>query len=490
MTRSTKLGMALIGLFGLPFALFGLFALSQVIQLAVTGNSTGNSTVWLPLIFGIVFSSVGFGLIFLAIFGAKRAQRQNRLQVEHPAEPWLWREDWAQGRVKSRTKTNTIAGWVFAIFWNIVSLPLAFLSAPRIVQQRNPAGLIVMIFPVVGVFLLIRAIRQTIALYEFGNTCFEMSSVPGVIGRELKGQIHARFPHSPDHGIHLLLSCVHRVTTNAGKSSSTSERILWRDEANLSSSQLFPGPDGTTIPVAFRIPLDAQSTDNRNVRDEFVWMLEALADVPGVDYHDIFEVPIFRTEQTPAHEEAEKFAVSAPSQAQTRPDVMTVSINHNASGTEFYFPAARNKSFATLTSVFLAIFSAAAYFLLHHAPLIFPLAFGFFSLVLLHITLRLWLGTTRVVIGGGTMTVQSGWLGGGTTRQIAFSEIASISDRITAQQGGGSGTPYYDIELRLINGEKITLGRTLRDKQETEWLTEEMRRLAGLTPKSMTAKMS
>ena len=88
------------------------------------------------------------------------------------------------------------------------------------------------------------------------------------------------------------------------------------------------------------------------------------------------------------------------------------------------------------------------------------------------------------------MTVQSGWLGGGSTRQIAFSEIASITDRIAAQQGGGSGTPYYDIELRLIDGRKITLGRTLRNKQEAEWLTGEMRRQTGIVTKSMTAKMS
>jgi hypothetical protein len=490
MTRSTKFAMVLLSLFGLPFALFGLFALSQTFKIATGESTTANSSLALPLIFGVVFSGIGFGLIFLAFFGAKRAQRQNRLQVEHPAEPWLWREDWAQGRIKSQTKTNAIASWLFAIFWNIVSFPVAFLSGPQILKQKNPAGLIFMIFPAVGVYLLIRAIRQTIALYEFGNTWFEMSSVPGVIGRDLTGHIQARFPHSPDHGIHLRLSSVHRVTTNDGRSSSTYETILWRDEADLSSSQLYPGPAGTTIPVTFHIPLDAQSTDSRNVRDQFVWMLEALADVPGVDYHDIFEVPVFRTQQTPAQDEAGagKFTASAPAHPIAQPGVMTVSVTRNASGTEFYFPAARNKSFATVTTVFFVVFGAAAYFLLRHAPFIFPVVFGFMSLVLLYISLRMWLETTRVGIGSG-LTVQSGWLGGGSTRNFALSEVASISDRITAQQGGASGTPYYDIELRLTDGRKITLGHTLRNKQETEWIVEEMRRLAGIVPKSMAAKM-
>jgi hypothetical protein len=138
--------------------------------------------------------------------------------------------------------------------------------------------------------------------------------------------------------------------------------------------------------------------------------------------------------------------------------------------------------------VFLLIFGSVTFFLiLVHAPTLFPLVFGFFSLLLLYITVQMWLGTARVVIGGGGVTLQAGLLGGGKVQQIPLSEIASIYERITAQQGGGTGTPYYDIELTLRDGKKLTLGRTLRDRHETEWLLEEMRQLAGVRTKSMTA---
>jgi hypothetical protein len=76
--------------------------------------------------------------------------------------------------------------------------------------------------------------------------------------------------------------------------------------------------------------------------------------------------------------------------------------------------------------------------------------------------------------------VQSGLLGGGKAQQFPFAEISSISDKIRAQQGSSTGIPYYDIELALRDGKKITIGQTLRDKRETEWLVQEMRRLAGL----------
>jgi hypothetical protein len=488
LSSSGKLGTLVVCLFALPFAGFGLFALSQGIRLAIDG--TVGSQVWPPLIFGVVFSGVGFGLIYLTLWGSKLLQRQNRIQVEHPTEPWLWREDWAQGRANSKTRPGMIAGWVFAVFWNAVSMPIAFLVLPAAAKQKGPIVYLALIFPGIGIFLLISAIRKTIAYFEFGKTFFEMASVPGVVGRELKGVIQARFPHSPDHGVHLRLSCVHRVTSGSGNSQSTTERILWRDEADLSSAHLYPGPAGTAIPVSFPIPLDAQPTEKLNARDEFSWVLEALADVPGVNYHDIFEVPVFRTQQTPAQaqEEAEVFAQPQGTQAITRPDKLSVEVRQNTEGTEFYFPPARNKSFATSATMFLLIFGAVTYFLILHAPIIFGLVFGLFSLFLVYTTIQQWLGTTRVVIGS-VLTLQSGLLGGSQVRQVPLSDIAAIGDRIASQQGGSTGTPYYDIELALRDGKKLTLGRTLKSKQEAEWLVDEMRRLVSVRAKSATAGM-
>ena len=486
--QSGKLAVVLLCVFALPFAGFGLFAMSQAIRLLSEGS--GNPPFWYPLLFGLVFSSVGFGLMTLVIIGTKRYSQQQRLQVENPGKPWLWRPDWAQGRINSKTHADMIASWVFAIFWNMISAPIAWFVLPAALKQKGPAGYFVLIFPAAGVLLLTRAIRTTMASLEFGKTYFEMASVPGVIGRELKGSIQARFPHSPDHGVHLRLSCVHRMTTGSGNSQSTQESILWRDEIDLNSGQLCPGPAGTTIPVAFRIPIDAHPTETVNARDSYLWLLEALADVPGVNYHDAFDVPVFRTADTPSQPEPGAARFSSASPSATRPDHLTVEVLQTAEGCEFYFPPARNKSFAMSTTVFAAIFGSVTYFLAHfRAPFIFPMAFGLFSLLLVYITGQLWLGTTRVVIGP-SLKLRVGLLGGGRVQEIALADIASIGDKITAQQGGGSGTPYYDIEMTLRNGKKLTLGRSLANKREAEWLVSEMQRLAGLNRKTMSAGMA
>ena len=478
MDRTSKLGAVFICLFALPFAGFGLFAFATAVR--QMANGTGDSKLWVLLIFGLVFTGIGLGLMSAVIFGGRILKQQQRAQAEHPAEPWLWRQDWAQGRIKGSTKSGMIGAWIFAALWNLISAPvLIFLPQEA---AKKPIAYLGLIFPVAGVFLLIRAIRLTIAFLEFGTTWFEMSPVPGVIGGELRGTIQARFPHSPDHGVQLRLSCVHRTTTGSGDNQTTSERIVWRGESGLASGQLYPGPNGTSIPVNFRIPWDAQSTETRSSRDVILWQLEASADVPGVDYHDVFEVPVFRGAQTPAQPSPETAVANA---FVARPENLTVEISQTAQGVEFYFPPARNKGFATGTSVFLLIFGAVTYFLMgSRAPVIFPLAFGFFALLLLYIAVQMWLGTTRAGIGGNELLVQDGFLGGGKVRRFALSEIASITSAIKSQQGGGTGTHYYDIELTLRSGKKVTLGRTIRNQQEVDWLMEEMRRLSGLKAKA------
>lgn len=481
MDRNTKLGGLFLGLFALPFVGFGLFAFASAVRQMTKG--TGDSKLWMLMIFGLVFAGIGLGLLLAVIFGGRILQQQQRAQAEHPAEPWLWRKDWAQGRIKGGTQSGMIGAWIFAVLWNLISAPvLIFLPQAA---AKGPIAYVGLIFPVAGGFLLVRAIRLTMAYLEFGTTWFEMSPVPGVIGGELRGTIQARFPHSPDHGVQLRLSCVHRTTTGSGDHQNTSERIVWRGEGSLVAGQLYPGPNGTSIPVSFRIPWDAQSTETQNSRDVILWQLEAMADVPGVDYHDVFEVPVFRTARTPAHPSQETAVTNAFA---ARPANLTVEINQSAQGVEFYFPAARNKGFASGTTLFALIFGTVTYFLMgSRAPVIFPVAFGFFTLLLLYIVAQMWLGTTRVGIGGSEILVQDGFLGAGKIRHFAFAEIVAITSAIKSQQGGATGTPYYDIELTLRGGKKVTLGRTIRNQQEVDWLLEEMRRLSGLKAKAAGA---
>jgi hypothetical protein len=60
---------------------------------------------------------------------------------------------------------------------------------------------------------------------------------------------------------------------------------------------------------------------------------------------------------------------------------------------------------------------------------------------------------------------RSGLFDAGKFREIDSSQIAAVESVIRSQQGGATGTPYYDIQLIQADGKKITVGQTLRDKK-------------------------
>ena len=464
----------------MPFCGFGLFALLSGSRAAILG---GSKQSWALAMAGLVFTIVGGGLLTAAIWGSQKLKKAEIAQGEHPGQPWLWREDWSHGRATSKTQSSMLSAWVMATLWMLVSSPILFVI-PKEQFQREPKTFIALLFPVAGIFLVSWAVRETMRWLEFGNTYFDMPIVPLVVGREVRGTIQARFSNTPERGVQLKLSCIHRTVTGSGKNQSVQEKIVWRDEKTVPSAELCAGPIGTSIPVAFAIPADAEPTNHTNPRALILWVLEADADVPGVDYKDIFEVPVFRTKDTPTLPQSQEWG-----KAPTAPAYATIVVRPSADGgTEFYFPPARNKGFAAGTTVFTLVWSGViAAMIALHAPFFFPLVFGLFDALLIFITLDLWVGTSTVVIGRGAVRVRAGLLGMGSTQEISCAQIAKIQAAITAQQGGATGTPYYDIQLVQADGKKITLGKTIREKQEADWLVSEMTKLAGGKPKAMSA---
>jgi hypothetical protein len=473
--QSPKLAVFLACFFALPFCGFGWFAMKTGLHQLSRGATQPE---WIMSIFGLIFFGCGTGLIAVALFSIPRIKRQNRVQAEHPESPWMWRPDWAEGRANSKMRSTMKNAWTIALFWNLVSFPSAHFI-PKQTYLEDPKTLALLIFPLVGIGLLIWAIRETLRCLEFGKTYFQMTDVPIAVGHELRGAIQARFPKPPQHGIRLKLSCVNIVLSRNSKDQTTRQSILWRDEHSVAPQGLFASPMGTTIPVSFDIPPDARQTDSSDPHNAIVWLLQAEADVPGVDYRDVFEIPVFRTKGTPSTPEAQVFHEYRP--AVQAPVAPTILVTPTSEGTRFYFPAARNKSFAAGTTMFLALWTGVLMLILRlKAPIIFPLAFGLFEALLVYIVLQLWFGTSTATVNRGGVRYRSGLFNAGPFREINSSQISAVQTVIRSQQGGATGTPYYDIQLIQADGKKITLGQTLRDKNEAEWLVLQMSDALGL----------
>ena len=81
----------------------------------------------------------------------------------------------------------TVGGlWIFTLIWNLISFPAAILVVPQIARDGEWLGLLVLLFPLIGVLVLWGAIAQTIALLRRGRRRSSLSRRRAAHGRALQ----------------------------------------------------------------------------------------------------------------------------------------------------------------------------------------------------------------------------------------------------------------------------------------------------------------
>jgi len=493
MTQPSKGAAAFLALFGLPFMLAGLAFIYA--QLVSRGNFKTYDVV-IAVLFGSVFVCIGSGLIYAAIRGYGLLKEQAARVEANPLSPWLWRTDWAMRRTESQNKKSEITYWVLAILCNMITLPFLFSMVPNFIRTGDPRVFLLLIFNLMGATLIVKALRATVEHKRFGDTYFEFDSLPFAPGERVGGRIQLKFETRAEHGIDLRLSCVRKIITGSGKSSTTSQVVLWQADQNVPAGALSPGPLGRTIPVDFAPPADCLPTNHDNPNDQILWLLHAQANVPGVDYSDDFEIPVFRGSASPAPASdfgtgittgADSFGFPAPQPSDvdsgevSQPAQTKVVVSMGSGGTEFYFPAFRNPSRALILFVVTVVWSAVIYLMYQkHAPILFFVLFGLADLLIVAGFLHTTLGSSRISVRSGEIVSHRGIFGIGLTRLIPVSDVAAIVPVVSMQQGGSSESAMLAIRLRLKDGKKITLADEIASRQEARWVVSQIETLAGL----------
>jgi hypothetical protein len=493
----SKLGAAVLIAFGLPFLGAGLLFAARSVQAT---NQPAAARIG-GAMFGSVFAIIGAGLILGALFGYARLKEQAERALANPGSPWLWRKDWAASRVETQNKSRAIGWWVAAALVNMLSLPVSLGAYSQLSQTQDPKYLVPAAFELVGLIVLFGAIRATIRLERFGKSYFEMNSLPYTPGGHVAGAIHVQIRGDAPHGIDLKLTCFRRVSTGAGDSRSTQQVPLWEDSKNIPATSFSRGPLDTVIPVDFVLPPDAFQTDRDNPNDQVYWLLSAKADVPGVDYADQFELPVYRTSQ--AAPRAASFA-SADSDSSVRfgrfsPTTTTVSetasdvaepaqhrviLRESPDGLEFYFRAGRNAGRAALVVALTAVCGALFVAMLHveRRPPIFAFAIvGLLCFFLGLATIRTVLSSTRLLVGNGTISWRRSVFGIGSTHQVQISDVDSILPVTSLQQASSSGSTLYSLRLRKKDGKAHTLIDDIESRQEARWIVSQIEKRAGLS---------
>lgn len=448
-------------LFLLPFAAVGIGTAVAAVHAAAMRDWGRAGFLG---IFALTFGGVGIGGIVTVLRGRGAAEATLALEARHPEAPWLWREDWAARRITDASAAEMGFAWAFTILWNLISIPSAVLAVRAALQQGNRAALIALLFPAVGAGLLVWAVRATIRRRRFGTSVLELGTLPAIVGHALEGTLRTPAGLRPPEGFRVVLSCIRRVTSGSGRNRSTSERILWQEEHRA-------GASGIGVPVAFAIPADAAPSDPGRGDDRTLWRLEVSAEVPGVDYAAGFEVPVFRTAESALPRTQAEQAVAARAAVPgdyRQPAGSRILVSKTRRGTEIYFPRARNPGMAASLTVFTLIWAAALWATIaFDAPVIFPIVFGAFGILLLFLVIDQWMGVARVTADRDGVTIAKGWLVAGRERTLRAADVAEVTTQIGSQAGR---TAYYDVTIVTAGGKRVTAGGGIPDKREAVWL--------------------
>jgi hypothetical protein len=279
-TNPSRFVLSFVKFLGTPLSLAALLAATVAVTRAREGR-------WeqAALAFSIALACAGAsgGANWWVRFHARAVDPSERLRAANPDAPWMWREDWASGEVRTSARRDANRLMIIAIAWCVATVPILFIVPHRVLRGADYFAIPSLIFPLIGVVMLVWEMRLRRRFREYGESRFVMTAVPGQIGGALTGSIHIDKPIPPEL-VALELECIKRTTRGVWHSLTVWDRILWRSEQTSMS-------DSTgSIPVAFMIAPDCCPTDDSNPKSRIVWRLSARAG----QYRAEFEVPVFR----------------------------------------------------------------------------------------------------------------------------------------------------------------------------------------------------
>jgi hypothetical protein len=218
----------------------------------------------------------------------------NKMQNEWTEKPWTQRKDWAAGKVIEEGAQNLGFLIVFTILWNLISngiTAIAFISE----WEAGDVPWFMLIFPIVGLILIIVTIRTWIRRRKFGISIMKLDTLPAYLGDRLKATVETGVSalDDPARSFNVKFLCAEKKSTRdrEGKKR-VSVREIWSEEHEV-YGQLSESMKTFTISIYFNVPSDLPPTHLIPEDDRTLWKVNVTSKVPGVDYAAQFEVPVY-----------------------------------------------------------------------------------------------------------------------------------------------------------------------------------------------------
>ena len=427
---------------------------------------------------------LGFKMIFVIVFGGAGAVvlwfiNRKPAPVSPGLPAWQASADWHDNRIRSNARASLWFAWGFAVFWNAISAPIAFIL-PGELARGNQLIWIALLFPLVGLGLLVWAIRQTLAWRRFGVTQLELDPFPGAIGGDVGGTLELRLPYNPRHRFRVTLTCLHVYTRRTSDGNETVRDAKWQDEQ---PAVVEPGMHGTRLRFLFQSPVDLPESSEEG-SDRYEWMLQIAGSLPGADFDRSWQIPVLKnagpqTARAPVRRRAEDAdTLEAPGRLRIR---------ETGAGIELYYPYLRHPGMALGMLITGGLFAAPVWLIDAFAGsrgVPGPMRWLFTVVGALILTWGIYLAgnSLRVTAGRQGLTAVRGIFGLQFARHAAADDITGIGKSIGMQsRQGNRAQAWYRIHVRTRDGRRIALGEGLTGASRVDALIERLRVALGLS---------
>lgn len=448
---------------------------------AVVDRSLRWGLIGFKAIFFLVFGGVGTGLIIWAFM----APREKELSAPGLRDsPWLANDDWQSAVIRSGSRASMWFAWGFALLWNLISAPLPFLVYEEVIEKHNLLAVIGLLFPLVGLGLLVWAIRRTREWHRFGPAPVTLDPFPGSIGGNVGGRIDVRLPFEPSRRFAVTLTSLFSHESGSGDNRSRRERADWQDKQVAHATA---GPYGTRLSFRFDVPDDLHASDAAKSGDAWhLWRLNLRAELPGADIDRDYEIPVYPTRQKSRG--LSGLSIDAAKSAQKQFDLedirRRIRLSEGIAGKSMLYPAGRYLSSGLAGCLFGAIFTTAGWFLLtHEGATILGSVFGMVGLLIMLSALYFALNSLEILQDGAELkTIRRIFAIPIRQKSMRRADFVRFSMRSSmSTQSGGNHVMYYSVFAHDRAGQKLTLGEGFQGASQAEAAIELIAREFGLS---------
>lgn len=279
-------GAGCLGLFGLPFLFAGgVGLLASAGKVHLRGNE---APLWVLGVLGAVFAAAGLGCVLAGIRSVLRERKLKGDFETYAEEPWtLDRWDPRFAPSLGGSALGRLASSIFAIAF-LLPFNYFVLLEP---QRSSPffAKALVVFFDLFALGLFGYALYLVLRRLKYRDGRLSYPSVPLFIGQpllltlQLPRALEGRFEQ-----LRCVLRQAEQLWEQRGEQSSLSTYELWRDERCFTPEEV-----QRELTLEFELPPESPTTELHGDRVHF-YELEVSAETPGIDYQQLFLLPIYR----------------------------------------------------------------------------------------------------------------------------------------------------------------------------------------------------